>query len=360
MRLALTSCLSVLSLAAASLLAPACSASTADAPPDAGSAPEVDAGPVGGDGSIVVPPSGEDAAVVDPPKTYFYAHTDTTLFKIDADDPQLTMQSVGDFDCVSRDGGVVSSMTDIAIDKRGRLVAVAKDKIFLDVRVVGSSVVCGSAVQLTGDASSVSFYGATFAPAGTLGRSEETLIVANSDGELYAVDLQSGALTVVGTFGNVPLRDPNGQTYPSGNVGKAWELSGDLVFLENGGRSVGFATVRDCPSPPSSLNCSSSDSLLEIDLSKLAFGSRTVVTRRLLGRITADTRCSNEPAASFGRTFGITAYKGEIFGFGRSSLITRINNTTAKACVVADRSSVLPSGFAGAGVSTAAPIDPPR
>ncbi len=360
MRLVLSSCLSLASFVGALALSAACGSSSADALPDAGRQPVIDAGPVGGDASIVVPPSGDDAGPVEPPKTYFYAHTDTTLYKIDADDPQLALQSVGDFDCVSRDGGVVSSMTDIAIDKRGRIVAVAKDKIFLDVRVVGTSVVCGSAVQLTGDASSVSFYGATFAPAGTLGASEETLIVANSDGELYAVDLQSGALSIVGTFGNVPLRDPNGQTYPSGNVGKAWELSGDLVFLENNGRSVGFATVRDCPNPPSSFNCSSSDSLLEIDLSKLAFGSRAVVTRRLLGRITADTRCSSEPAASFGRTFGITAYKGEIFGFGRNSLITRINNTTAKACVVADGSSVITGGFSGAGVSTAAPIDPPR
>lgn len=354
------SALSPVAITAAALLASGCAASHADAVPDAGR-PVVDASvEPSGDGGIVVPPTTEDAGPPPQDKTYFYAHTDTTLYKIDADDPQLALQSIGDFDCVSRDGGVVSSMTDIAIDKRGRIVAVAKDKIFLDVRVVGSSVVCGSSIQLTGDASSVSFYGATFAPAGVLGQSTETLIVANSDGELYAVDLQTGALTIVGTFGTVPQRDPNGQTYPSGNIGKAWELSGDLAFLDNNGAPVGFATVRDCPNPPSSANCSSSDSLIEIDLTKLAYGSRAVITKRLLGRITANASCSSAPAASFGRTFGVTAYKGEIFGFGRGSLITRISNTNAKACVVADQSSVITGGFSGAGVSTAAPIDPPR
>jgi hypothetical protein len=339
---------------------PACSASSADAVPDGG-ARNLDASvPPPDDAGVVVPPTPEDAGQLPSEKTYFYAHTDTTLYKIDADDPQLALQLIGDFDCVGRDAGLVTSMTDIAVDKTGRIVAVGKDTIFLDVRVVGSRVVCGPGVPLTGAGSTVAFYGATFAPAGVLGQTSETLIVANSDGELYAVDLQTGALTIVGTFGTVPSRDPNGQTYPSANVGKAWELSGDLAFLDNNGSPVGFGTVRDCPNPPSSSNCSSSDSLIEIDLSKLAFGQRTVITKRLLGRITANANCGSLPAASFGRMFGITAYKGEIFGFSRGSLITRISNTTAKACVVADQTSALTGGFAGAGVSTAAPVDPPR
>jgi hypothetical protein len=352
---------SVLAFLALSAGAPACSASSADSVPDAGR-PSADASvePGGGEGGIVAPPVTDDAAVGPVEKTYFYAHTDTTLYRLDADDLTLPPQRIGDFDCIGRDAGLVTAMTDIAVDKRGRIVAVARDRVFLDVRVVGTSVVCGSSVQVVGDASSTAFYGATFAPAGTLGNAEETLVVANSEGELYAVDLATGTLSLVGTFGVVPARDPNGQTYPSANVGKAWSLSGDLVFLDNGGRSVGFATVRDCPNPPSTSNCSSSDSLLEIDLTRLQYGSRAVVTRRLLGRITADTRCTNDPASAFGRTFGITAYKGAIFGFGRGSLVTRIDNTTAKACVVADLTGTLPVGFAGAGVTTSAPIDPPR
>jgi len=353
--------LALAALASLAAAASACGASSADAVPDAGRGPVSDASvePVA-EGGIVVPPVTGDAAVGPVDKTYFYAHTDTTLYRLDADDPALPPQRIGDFDCVGRDGGLVTAMTDIAVDKRGRIVAVARDRVFLDVRIVGAAVVCGSSVQLVGDASSTAFYGATFAPAGTLGNADETLVVANSEGELYAVDLATGALSVIGTFGAVPARDPNGQTYPSGNVGKAWSLSGDLVFLDNGGRSVAFATVRDCPNPPSSSNCSTSDSLLELDLTKLRYGSRAVVTRRLLGRITADTRCTNDPASAFGRTFGITAYKGAIFGFGRGSLVTRIDNTTAKACVVADLTGTLPVGFAGAGVTTAAPIDPPR
>ena len=352
---------SVLAFIALAAAAPACAASSADSVPDSGRATGVDAAvdPVG-EGGIVPPVVTGDAAVGPVEKTYFYAHTDTTLYRLDADDPALPPQRIGDFDCVGRDAGLVTAMTDIAVDKRGRIVAVARDRVFLDVRVVGTSVVCGASVQLVGDASSTAFYGATFAPAGTLGNAEETLIVANNEGELYAVDLVTGALTIVGTFGVVPTRDPNGQTYPSANVGKEWALSGDLVFLDNGGRSVGFATVRDCPNPPSSSNCSTSDSLLELDLTKLRYGSRTVVTRRLLGRITADTRCTNDPPSAFGRTFGITAYKGAIFGFGRGSLVTRIDNTTAKACVISDLTGTLPVGFAGAGVTTAAPIDPPR
>jgi len=353
--------LAVAALASLAATASACGASTTDAIPDAGRGPGADSSVVPGmEGGIVVPPATGDAAVGPAAKTYFYAHTDTTLYRLDADDPALPPQRIGDFDCVGRDGGLVTAMTDIAVDKRGRIVAVARDRVFLDVRVVGTGVVCGSAVQLVGDASSTAFYGATFAPAGTLGNTDETLVVANSEGELYAVDLTTGALSVIGAFGPVPARDPSGQTYPSGNVGEPWSLSGDLVFLDNGGRSVGFATVRDCPNPPSTSNCSTSDSLLELDLTKLRYGSRAVVTRRLLGRITADTRCTNDPASAFGRTFGVTAYKGAIFGFGRGSLVTRIDNTTAKACVVANLTGTLPVGFAGAGVTTAAPIDPPR
>ena len=349
------SCFTIAALAAG---VSACTA-RADAVPTAGQDPTDGAAPfINDSGPIVVPAT--DAEVPAPVKTYFFAHTDSTLFKIDADDPLLAPQRIGDFDCVGRDGGVASAMTDIAVDKAGRIVAVARDMIFLDVRIVGTSVVCGPAVPLTGAATGTAFYGATFAPAGVLGSSDETLIVANSDGELYAVDLQSGAISIVGTFGTVPLRDPNGQTYPSGNVGKAWELSGDLVFLDNRGSPVGFATVRDCPNPPSSANCSSSDSLIEIDLTKLSRGQTGNVTKRLLGRITANASCSSAPASSFGRTFGITAYKGEIFGFSRGSLITRISNTNAKACVVADLTGSMPAGFAGAGVSTAAPVEPPR
>ena len=68
----------------------------------------------------------------------------------------------------------------------------------------------------------------------------EVLVAGNTAGELWSIDGQ-GNLAQRGTLGTVPKTDGNGHSYPTKNVGKAWELSGDIVFLANGGQPVKVA-----------------------------------------------------------------------------------------------------------------------
>lgn len=303
-----------------------------------------------------------------PGKTILYAHTNRTLFSVDAKDPLLALTKIGDFDCTG-DAGTVSSLTDIAVDKDGKLYGVSPKTIFLDMTVNASSVGCtGKGVQLP---AAGNFYGASFAPAGTVDPNAESLVIASSEGLVFKVDTTSGALTPLGTLGTVPADDGRGHTYAAANVGKAWELSGDIVFLSNNGSPVGFATVRDCPNPDagSTTNCDKTDTLIEIDMSKLKPNNTGSVLKSVRGLIVKAASCNDAAHTGYGSTFGIVAYQGDIIGYARErsgttelSLTVRINNNDGTACLVADNTALAPGGWAGAGVTTTAPVivPPPR
>jgi len=291
-----------------------------------------------------------DAGQVDgPPPTakIVWAHTDTTLFQGDPNVSPLTLTQVGDFDCIGSGSGQDPSMTDVAADKDGNLYAVSNTAMY-PLQINGSTVHCVSTHTLP---SGAHFYGLTFAPAGVL-RSTEMLVAANSAGELWAID-ETGATTQVGTFGNVPSNDGQGHSYDSGNVGKAWELSGDIVFLENGGAPVGFATLRDCPTPPYSSSCNTVDTLVEIDLSKLSLGNTTSVTKAVKGQVVKASTCTDSANTGYGSMYGITAWQDKVYGFSRQGFLVEINNGNGSACLVKDYS---PSKFAGAGITTSAPV----
>lgn len=68
----------------------------------------------------------------------FYGHNDSTLFRLDPEDPILGLSGVGKFECVGPEGE--PSMTDPAVDKDGKLYGVSAAVIFLDSRP-GSGVV---------------------------------------------------------------------------------------------------------------------------------------------------------------------------------------------------------------------------
>src|SRR5262249_41657078 len=155
--------------------------------------------------------------------------------------------------------------------------------LFLDMKVTNNVVACSA------DAKPISgtdkFFGQSFAPKGTLDPSAETLLVGDNAGMLYAVDTSSGALSPVGSFGDVPADDGNGNTYPSdknGGTGSAFQMSGDIVFLANNGSPVGFATVRDCKSTST---CSQVDTLIELDVSKLSKGNTASVRKSIRGQV---------------------------------------------------------------------------
>src|SRR5205814_6983787 len=94
-------------------------------------------------------------------------------------------------------------------------------------------------------------------------------------------------------------------------------LSGDIVFLANNGSPIGFATVRDCPKPPSSQGCDTVDTLAEIDVAALSSGSGGSVLKSIRGQIVRGASCSDS-SSGYGSVFGVAAYADKVLGFSRS------------------------------------------
>jgi hypothetical protein len=283
-------------------------------------------------------------------KQLVYAHTDTTLFSVDPSVTPLKLTQLGDFDCIG-DTGEDVSMTDVAVDSQGNLFGISATKV-QPLNVVGTVVECGTPVVLSG-AADPKFYALTFVPAGILDPNDEVLVAGNTAGELWSV-ASTGNLTLLGTFGVVPANDGNGHTYP--NSGKAWELSGDVVFLANDGNPLGYATVRDCPNPPSASSCSGDDTLIEIDVPKLATASGGSVTKSVRGLVVKRAGCSDSVVGSYDNMFGIAAWGDRVYGFSRAGYLVDIDIADGSACLVDEYPG---AKFSGAGITTLAPVIAP-
>jgi hypothetical protein len=262
-----------------------------------------------------------------------YAHTDTTLYQLDPQNIGGPMTTVGDFDCVGTNKPA-KTMTDIAVAKDGKLFAVSEGAAF-PLTIQGNTVHC----ETTWPLPMTKFYGLTVAPENTLG-AQEVLIAADGQGGLYQIDATSGTPTQVGTLGTDP------------KTKLPWELSGDIVFLANGGAPIGFATVRTCPSG----KCATVDTLIEVDVSAIKPGKQSVL-KSVRGGTTKGSWCTNSASpTSFGSMFGIVAYKDVVYGFSRAGDVVEIHNTDGSACLV---SSDTTRKFAGAGITTIAPVVAP-
>ncbi len=263
-----------------------------------------------------------------------YAHTDTTLFQLDPQNIGGPMTTVGDFDCVGKNGPA-KTMTDLAVAKDGKLYGVSEGAAF-PLTIMGSTVHCETTWQLP----ATKFYGLTVAPEGTLG-AQEVLIAADGQGGLYQIDATSGTPTQVGTLGDDP------------KTKLPWALSGDIVFLANGGAPIGFATVRTCPA---NKPCATVDTLIEVDVKAIKAGKQSVL-KSVRGDTTRGSWCMNNASPqSFGSMFGIVAYKDVVYGFSRAGDVVEIHNTDGSACLVSSDPS---RKFAGAGVTTTAPVIAP-
>lgn len=284
-----------------------------------------------------------------------YAHTNTTLFQLDPTQATLGLTQIGDFDCIGG-SGQDTSMTDLAVNDTGDLWAVS-DKNFYQVTLPsgGTGPVHCTATPLVGT-SGAYFYGLTFAPVGTISTTAEVLVAADTSGALWAIDTTNGSVTQHGTFGVVPPNDGQGHTYKY--AGKAWELSGNIVFLANGGNPLGFATVRDCSDPPysSSTDCDATDTLIEIDTTLLATAGAQVVTKKVLGQVVKSATCNDPNNSSYGSMYGIAAYGSNVYGFSHEGSIVLIDNTDGTACLALSTSS---DTWAGAAISTLAYVVPP-
>ena len=261
-----------------------------------------------------------------------YAHTDTTLYQLDPQNIGGPMTTVGDFDCVGTNKPA-KTMTDLAVAKDGKLYGVSEGAAF-PLTIQGSTVHC----ETTWPLPMTKFYGLTVAPENTLGP-QEVLIAADGQGGLYQIDATSGTPTQVGTLG----------TDPKTNL--PWALSGDIVFLANSGAPIGFATVRTCPS---NKPCATVDTLIEVDVKLIKAGKQSVL-KSVRGETTKGSWCMNSASPqSFGSMFGIVAYKDVVYGFSRAGDVVEIHNTDGSACLV---SSDTTRKFAGAGITTIAPVD---
>lgn len=302
-------------------------------------------------------------------ETILYAHDRDSLYTVDPEDSQLSVKKVGTFDCIGPNGE--PSMTDIAVDKEGKLYGVSSKAIFLDMKIDGNTVKCnaGKVPIVEGSlGSNARFYGLTMAPPTAALGNEETLIGANTLGELYMINRTTGELTAVGKFGTVPASDGQGHDYPSEHVGTNWALSGDMVFLTNKGSPIGFATLRDCEDPAEApAGCSSVDTLVEIDVAQLkpiTSGALPIVTKSIRGQILPNG-CSSE-SCGYGSIYGVAAFDNRVYGFvykrgeageEPTGMLISIDNNTGAAQYIS--TPLTGDGFAGAGVTTLAPIVAP-
>ncbi len=316
-------------------------------------------GGMGGDGGLWFgdggPSGGSGGAGVGP--TVIYASTDTTLYRLDPTSPNLAVTEVGLLDCIGAAANQYKAMTDIAVDRDENLWGITGHVVMPLTIEAGGVIKCGAKTNLvngTPGQTLPTFYALTMAPAGVIDPNLEVLMAADSLGNLWAIDA-AGKTTQHGNFGNVPANDGNGYSYAAGNVGKVWEISGDLVFLANNGKPVGFATVRDCPNPPSTTGCNKTDTLLEIDMTKLAAEGMNVVAKAVRGAIVKSAGCADSVTA-YGSMYGIAAWNDQVYGFSRTGLLVGINTVKGGACLVQDYPML---NFSGAGVTTLAPVLPP-
>lgn len=276
-----------------------------------------------------------------------YGSTDTSLYSLDPE--TLAISALGDFDCIGTGTGKYAAMTDIAVNAQGEIWGLSAHFVHL-LDVQSGAVHCGQKTQL--QSSSARFYALSFAPIGVLDPAKEVLVAGNTAGELWSIDT-GGVLTLRGNFGNVPADDGHGHTYAAANVGQPWQLSGDIVFFSNGGAPVGFATVRDCPTPNDTTGCNYTNTLLEIDVSALGAATPGSVTKSIRGQILPKTTCNT---SGWGNFWGIAAWNQHVFGFSRSGALVDIANSDATGCEIP---GVAGASWSGAGVTTLAPVEPP-
>jgi hypothetical protein len=234
---------------------------------------------------------GGDGGVTE--QVYVYAHTASTLFKVDPDTLAITM--IGNFGWPSSVGS--DQMTDIAIDKTGQMIGVSYTRVY---RVDPTNAQATLLSSSLGGA----FNGLSFVPAAQLGQTGDDVLVGteNSDGKVYRVDPTTGQITQVG------------------DMGASYASSGDMVAVE------GFGTVQTVPG-------SNGDTLVKLAPNSFAatpIGSGT----------------------GFSTLWGIAFWKNKIYGFADTGEFVLIDATTGVGTMVTQTNQA----WWGAAVTTLAPV----
>jgi hypothetical protein len=235
-------------------------------------------------------PAGDGAQQLD---VYVYAHSSSTLYRVDPD--TLAITKVGDFGWPSN--VLFDQMTDIAIDKNGRMIGVSFTNVYSIDTATAQTTLLSQNLQGT-------FNGLSFVPAAQLGMTGDDVLVGsrNSDGMVFRIDPMTGAATAVG------------------DMGGGFVSSGDLVAV------AGFGTVQ-------TVTGSGNDRLVR--LAPQTFAATAIGT---------DT--------GFGQIWGLAFWKNKVYGFTNGGDFVLIDPTTGAGQLVAHQDVA----WWGAAVTTVAPV----
>jgi hypothetical protein len=133
----------------------------------------------------VVPPPPDDP----PGQTFVYAHTRSTLYRVDPDTLGITM--IGNFSFPTGN----EDITDIAINKAGELIGISFGAVYR----IDPSTAAGTRLS-TG--LSGMFNGLSFVPASQIGQTGDDILVATrlDDGVVHRIDPMTGAATQIGNM----------------------------------------------------------------------------------------------------------------------------------------------------------------
>ena len=228
---------------------------------------------------------------------FVYAHSDTSLYRLDADTLSVTNLGViqwFDQSNVSIPDG--DSMTDLAVNSAGDAYACSFDWLYhVDIATRHARRVA----PLTDN-----FNGLTFVPAGILDPTREVLVGAtNGSGSLFRINLITGVATAIGSYGGGLIS------------------SGDVVAIIGGGM---YATVTEA-------NSTEPDMLASINP---VTGVATVIGTDI----------------GYENLWGVGYWGGTLYGFSSSGQVIAINRTTGRGTLLTTQ----PAQFWGAGVTTAA------
>lgn len=230
-----------------------------------------DGGPGGPGGDA--PGNGNADASPPPGSASIYAHTSTSLYRVDPDTYAVT--KVGDFDF-----SPFEQMTDLAIDSTGQMVGVSFGAVYrVDPVTAHVTELSSSLAQ--------QFNGLSFVPAAALGMTGADVLIGTDtgDGNVYKVDPMTGAVTQVGSMGG------------------SFTSSGDLVSVD------GFGTVQTVP------------------------GATHDVLVRLAPGTFAATPIGTD--TGFDHIWGVGFWKNKVFGFTDTGQLITINPTTGVGTAVA-------------------------
>jgi hypothetical protein len=258
-----------------------------------------------------------------PPVGEVYGHSPTSLYKLEPF--SKTIATLGNFDCLVACGMLQTGcgMWDIAIDEKGNMIGTGVTALS-QIQAAGTLVSIDKATAhcttiKTLAASSLYPNSLTFVPAGTVDANAEALVGYNGD-QYVRIDTTTGAITTIGALN------------PS-QVG-TWYSSGDIVSIK-GGKT--YLTAKPSTDPM----YAGVDTILEVD-------PKTGVALKAIG------------STGYTKLWGLGFWAGTAYGFSAAGQLCAIDLMTGKGTPIPEMGIPPNLAWWGAGVTTVAPIAPPK